>query len=323
MQKDKILVIGACGQLGTELTHELMNVFGDGNVFASDIRKEKEIGHLFDPKIYFQLNVLDGKKLFELIKQQKITQIYHLAAYLSASGENNPDAAWELNMDGLFNVLDAARDLKLKKIYWPSSIAVFGPHTPREKTPQHCVMDPGTIYGISKLAGERYCEYFHKRYNVDVRSLRYPGLIGWKSAPGGGTTDYAVTIYHEALKTHKFECFLKQNTELPMLYMPDALRATIDLMEAPSEKIKIRSSYNLAGMSFTPKEIADSIKVHIKDFKITYKPDFRQAIADSWPKSIDDKVARKEWGWKPEYNLKKMTQQKLMNLGRELGVEKG
>lgn len=314
MQKDNILVIGACGQLGTELTYELMKIHGESHVFACDIKKEREIRGLFDPKIYRHLNVLDNKKLLSIITEFKITQIYHLAAYLSASGERNPEAAWELNMDGLFNVLNAARDMQLKKVYWPSSIAVFGPNTPREKTPQHCTMDPGTVYGITKLAGERYCEYYHKRYGVDVRSIRYPGLIGYKSAPGGGTTDYAVTIYHEALKSKSFECFLKQGTELPMLYMPDALRATIDLMEAPAEKIKIRSSYNVAGMSFTPKEIAESIKKHIPDFKISYKPDFRQAIADSWPKSIDDAVARKQWGWKPKYNLDKMTADMLMNL---------
>lgn len=316
MQKDNILVIGACGQLGTELTYELMKVHGVEHVFACDIRTPKDVKHLFDTKMYHTLNVLNQKKLYELIKTLKITQIYHLAAYLSASGEKFPEAAWELNMDGLFNILNAARDLGLRKVYWPSSIAVFGPNTPAIMTPQNCIMDPNTIYGISKLAGERYCEYYHKRYGVDVRSLRYPGLIGWKSAPGGGTTDYAVTIFHEAIKNNKFECFLKQNTELPMLYMPDALRATIDLMEAPAEKIKIRSSYNLAGMSFTPKEIASSIKQHIPKFKMTYSPDYRQAIADSWPNSIDDKVARKDWGWKPKFNLEKMTKDMLENLSR-------
>jgi nucleoside-diphosphate-sugar epimerase len=318
MQKENILVIGACGQLGTELTYELMKVHGEGHVFACDIKKEKEIKNLFDAKIYRHLNVLDKKKLFAILTEFKITQVYHLAAYLSASGERNPEAAWELNMDGLFNVLNAAKDMGLKKIYWPSSIAVFGPHTPAKNTPQHCIMDPNTVYGITKLAGERYCEYYNKRYGVDVRSLRYPGLIGWKSAPGGGTTDYAVTIYHEALKHNKFECFLKEDTELPMLYMPDALRATIDIMEAPAEKIKIRSSYNLAGMSFTPKEIADSIKKQVKGFKITYAPDYRQAIADSWPNSIDDKLAKKHWGWKPKYDLDKMTKDMLLNLGKQI-----
>ncbi len=317
MQKENILVIGACGQLGTELTYELMKVHGEGHVFACDIRKEKEVKHLFDPKIYRHLNVLDAKKLHAIITEFKITQVYHLAAYLSASGERNPAGAWELNMDGLFNVLNAAKDLGLKKIYWPSSIAVFGPHTPNIDTPQHCVMDPNTVYGITKLAGERLCEYYHKRYGVDVRSLRYPGLIGWKSAPGGGTTDYAVTIYHEALQHQKFECFLKADTALPMLYMPDALRATIDIMEAPAEKIKIRSSYNLSGMSFTPKEVAASIKKHIPNFKITYAPDYRQAIADSWPSSIDDKMAKKHWGWKPKFNLDKMTKDMLENLGKQ------
>lgn len=311
--KDNILVIGANGQLGTELVDELTNIYSNKNVIASDIRKASEVKNKFGCA-YKALNVLDKKSLGKIITENKITQIYHLAAYLSASGERNPKAAWELNMDGLINVLDAVKEMGVKKVYWPSSIAVFGPNTPRKNTPQHCVMDPNTIYGISKQAGERYCEYYFQKYGVDVRSLRYPGLIGWKSAPGGGTTDYAVHIYHEALKNGKYECFLKSNTELPMMYMPDALKATIGLMEAPATKVKIRSSYNLSAINFTPKEIAAEIKHKIKKFSISYKPDFRQAIADSWPQSIDDSRARKDWGWKPNYDLKKMTDDMLANL---------
>lgn len=311
--KDNILVIGANGQLGTELVEELAKIYNNKNVFASDIRKANEVKGKFSCT-YKPLNVLDKKSLGKIISENKITQIYHLAAYLSASGERNPKAAWELNMDGLINVLDAVKELGVNKVYWPSSIAVFGPNTPRKHTPQHCVMDPNTIYGISKQAGERYCEYYFQKYGVDVRSLRYPGLIGWKSAPGGGTTDYAVHIYHEALKTGKYECFLKCNTELPMMYMPDALKATIGLMEAPAAKVKIRSSYNLSAINFTPKEIAAEIKQKIKKFSISYNPDFRQAIADSWPQSIDDSYARKDWGWKPKFDLKKMTDDMLINL---------
>jgi nucleoside-diphosphate-sugar epimerase len=237
-----------------------------------------------------------------------------LAALLSATAEQKPKSAWNLNMEGLFNVLDAAKDGIIKKVYWPSSIAVFGPTTPMENTPQYTVMEPNTIYGISKQAGERFCEYYHQKYGVDVRSIRYPGLIGYKSAPGGGTTDYAVHIYHEALKTGTYECFLSEHTALPMMYMPDAIRATIELMDAPAEKVKIRSSYNLGGISFDPSQIAAEIKKHIPDFTITYKPDFRQAIADSWPKSIEDTRAREDWGWNPKYDLASMTQDMLDNL---------
>jgi nucleoside-diphosphate-sugar epimerase len=315
MQKDTILVIGSSGQLGTELVEALRNIHGSSSVIESDLKRPLKP---LSEGPFEQLDVLDEKRVNDLIKQYRVTQIYHLAALLSATAEKNPKFAWKLNMDGLFIVLDAALEHKISKVYWPSSIAVFGPGTPREHTPQNCVMDPNTIYGISKLAGERYCEYYFRKKGLDVRSLRYPGLIGHKSDPGGGTTDYAVTIYHEALAKKSFECFLSENTELPMLYMPDALKATIGLMEAPAEKVKIRSSYNLAGMSFSPKEIAAAIKKHIPEFNITYKPDSRQQIADSWPKSIDDSEARKDWGWKPDYDLGKMTSDMLENLSKKV-----
>nr|5Z75_A Chain A, Artificial L-threonine 3-dehydrogenase [synthetic construct]5Z75_B Chain B, Artificial L-threonine 3-dehydrogenase [synthetic construct]5Z75_C Chain C, Artificial L-threonine 3-dehydrogenase [synthetic construct]5Z75_D Chain D, Artificial L-threonine 3-dehydrogenase [synthetic construct] len=305
----KILVIGACGQIGTELTVALREIYGNENVVASDIREPNEESGPFE-----KLDVMDKERLEEIVEKHKITQVYHLAAILSATGEKNPLFAWDLNMNSLLNVLELAREGKIDKIFWPSSIAVFGPTTPKENTPQHTVMDPSTVYGISKLAGERWCEYYHEKYGVDVRSIRYPGLISWKTPPGGGTTDYAVDIFHKALEDGKYTCFLSEDTALPMMYMDDAIRATIELMEAPAENIKIRSSYNLAGMSFTPEEIAEEIKKHIPDFEISYEPDFRQAIADSWPASIDDSVARKDWGWKPEYDLDKMTEDMLKNL---------
>jgi nucleoside-diphosphate-sugar epimerase len=252
--------------------------------------------------------------MYEVIKKYKVTQVYLLAALLSATAEQKPKSAWNLNMEGLFNVLDAAKEGLIQKVYWPSSIAVFGPTTPRDNTPQYTVMEPNTIYGISKQAGERFCEYYHEKYGVDVRSIRYPGLIGYKSAPGGGTTDYAVHIYHEALKNKTYECFLSAHTALPMMYMPDAIRATIELMDAPGEKVKIRSSYNLGGISFDPEQIAAEIRKHIPEFTITYKPDFRQAIADSWPRSIEDSRAREDWGWNPQYDLAGMTRDMLDNL---------
>jgi nucleoside-diphosphate-sugar epimerase len=309
MATENILIIGANGQIGLELAETLRGIYGQNNVVSADIKP------LQNPHgIYEQLDVLDKNRMFELIKKYQITQVYLLAALLSATAEQKPKSAWNLNMEGLFNVLDAAKEGIIKKVYWPSSIAVFGPTTPRQNTPQYTVMEPNTIYGISKQAGERFCEYYFQKYNVDVRSIRYPGLIGHKSAPGGGTTDYAVHIYHEALKNKSYECFLSEQTELPMMYMPDALKATLSLMEAPAEKVKIRSSYNIAGMSFTPKQIADEIKKHIPEFTISYKPDFRQAIADSWPASIDDSYAHKDWGWKPDFDLAKMTDDMLKNL---------
>ncbi len=309
---DKILIIGSAGQLGTELAEELRKIHGSDNVIASDVKPIE--GPLAESGPTEVLDVLNKQQLGDLLKKYKPNQVYHLAALLSATAEKHPKFGWELNMDGLFNVLDAAIEFKIGKIYWPSSIAVFGPNTPRVNTPQYCVMDPNTIYGISKQAGERYCEYYFHKHGVDVRSLRYPGLIGYKSAPGGGTTDYAVHIYHAALKDKTYECFLEKGTYLPMLYMPDALKATIGLMETPAENVKIRSSYNLAGMSFDPEEIAASIKQHIPEFNISYKPDSRQAIANSWPQSIDDSRAQSDWGWKPDYDLNSMTKDMLENL---------
>jgi nucleoside-diphosphate-sugar epimerase len=311
MKTQKILVIGAGGQLGSELTQGLWNLYGKENVIATDIKPAQGILATGNFEI---LDVLNQKNLYTFIQKNNITQIYHLAAVLSATGEKNPKFAWHLNMDSLIHVLDAAVEFKINKVYWPSSIAVFGPGTPRENTPQDTVMDPSTIYGISKLAGERWCDWYHRKHGVDVRSLRYPGLIGYKTKPGGGTTDYAVDIYFKALTDKKYECFLNPDTYLPMMYMDDAVKATLDLMEAPAEKIKIRSSYNVSAMSFSPKEIAATIKNHIPDFQITYNSDFRQAIADSWPKSIDDGKAREDWGWNPKFNLEKMTEEILKNL---------
>jgi nucleoside-diphosphate-sugar epimerase len=313
---DTILVIGAGGQLGTELVENLRDIFGGGNVVASDVKEQKDVAAiLHETGPYEKLDVLENPRLTELLTKYKPTQVYHLAALLSATAEKHPKFAWQLNMDGLFNVLDAAIDYKISKVYWPSSIAVFGPNTPRINTPQHCIMDPNTIYGISKQAGERYCEYYFAKYGVDVRSIRYPGLIGYKSAPGGGTTDYAVDIYHEALKTNSYECFLPDYATLPMLYMPDALKATINLMEAPADSITIRSSYNVAGMSFNPEEIAASIKKQMPNFILSYDVDpTRAAIAASWPESIDDSQANKDWNWKPDYDLDAMTKDMLDNL---------
>lgn len=308
--KDKILIIGAGGQIGLELTENLSKIYGNENVIPSDLKQES----VFKLNSYELLDALDKDALFKIVKKHNITQVYHLAALLSATGEQNPMFAWKLNMESLFYVLDLAKEKHISKIYWPSSIAVFGPTTPSINTPQYTVMEPSTIYGISKQAGERWCEWYFKKFNVDVRSIRYPGLIGWKSAPGGGTTDYAVHIFHEALKKKQYTCFLSENTALPMMHMEDAIRATIELMHAPSEKIKIRGSYNLSGLSFTPAEITNEIKKHIPDFKIDYQPDFRQAIADSWPKSINDSEAREQWGWKENYNLEKLVKNMLDNI---------
>jgi nucleoside-diphosphate-sugar epimerase len=313
MTKETVLVIGSCGQLGTELVEALRGIYGDAHVVASDIRKSDN--PVFESGPFEELDVLDETKLKGLIGRYKPSQVYHLAALLSATAEKNPDFGWKLNMEGLFHVLNAARDMGIiKKVYWPSSIAAFGPNTPRFDTPQFGAMDPTTIYGISKLSGELYAQYYFNRWGVDTRSLRYPGLIGYKSAPGGGTTDYAVSIYHDALTTGHHECFLGEGTILPMLYMPDALKATLDIMHAPADQIKIRSSYNLAGMSFGPEEIAASIAKQVPDFSISYNPDYRQAIANSWPAVIDDSRAREDWGWKPDYDLDRMTKDMLENL---------
>ena len=312
MIKEKILVIGASGQIGVELTLALRKIYGNANVVASDLREQNPLLEGTGP--YVSLDVMNKEMLHVQVIRQNITQIYLLAAILSATGEKNPNLAWSLNMQSLLNVLDIAREEKLTKVYWPSSIAVFGPTSPKQNCPQQTIIEPTTVYGISKYAGEFWCNYFHQRYGVDVRSMRYPGLISYKSAPGGGTTDYAVEIFHEALEEKKYECFLNEDTYLPMMYMPDAIRATIELMEAPAEKITIRTSYNLSGMSFSPKEIAAEIKKHIPEFKITYKEDYRQAIANSWPQSIDDSVARKDWGWKEDFNLPLMVKDMLDNL---------
>ncbi len=312
MVKEKILVIGASGQIGVELTMALRKLYGNANVIASDLREQNPLLEGTGP--YVSLDVMNKEMLHVQVIRQNITQIYLLAAILSATGEKNPGLAWNLNMQGLLNVLDIAREEKLHKVYWPSSIAVFGPTSPRQQCPQQTIIEPTTVYGISKYAGEFWCHYFHQRFGVDVRSIRYPGLISYKSAPGGGTTDYAVEIYHEALEEKKYECFLKEDTYLPMMYMPDAIRATIELMEAPASKIKIRTSYNVSGMSFSPREIGAEISKHVEGFTMTYKPDYRQAIADSWPQSIDDTVARNDWGWKEEFNLAAMTADMLKNL---------
>ena len=309
---DKILVIGSSGQIGTELVMELRSLYGAGNVVACDLKASAQ--EVMESGAFESLDVLDKQKLYEVIKKHNITHVYLLAALLSATAEKNPMFAWKLNMESLFNILELAREGNIKKIYWPSSIAVFGPTTPRLNTPQYTIVEPSTIYGISKQAGERWCEWYFKKYGVDTRSLRYPGLIGWKSAPGGGTTDYAVHIFHEALKTNSYECFLSENTVLPMMYMPDAIRATIEIMDAPSEKIKIRGAYNLAGTSFSPKEIAIEIGKKLPGFQISYNPDFRQQIADSWPASIDDAQAKEDWGWKPQFDLLGITSDMLHHL---------
>ena len=312
MTKDKILVIGASGQIGVELTLALRKQYGNNNVIASDLREQNPLLEGTGP--YVSLDVMNKEMLHVQVIRQNITQIYLLAAILSATGEKNPSLAWHLNMQGLLNVLEIAREENIKKVYWPSSIAVFGPTSPKQNCPQQTIIEPITVYGISKYAGEFWCNYYHQRFGVDVRSIRYPGLISYKSAPGGGTTDYAVEIYSEALDEKKYECFLNENTYLPMMYMPDAIRATIELMEAPASAITVRTSYNISGMSFSPKEIAASIQKHIPEFTISYKPDYRQQIADSWPQSIDDSIANTDWGWKPNYDLEKMTEDMLLNL---------
>lgn len=311
----KILIIGACGQIGTELTQQLRKIYGVNNVIASDVRKLNN--SVVNDGIFEVVNALDFNQIQELVEKYNITDVYLMAALLSATAEKNPAFAWDLNMNSLFHVLNLAKEGKIKKIFWPSSIAVFGPTTPKEDTPQYTIMEPSTVYGISKQAGERWCEYYHNIYGVDVRSIRYPGLISWTTLPGGGTTDYAVDIYYKALENKTYECFLSENTGLPMMYMDDAIRATIQIMQAPQEQIKIRSSYNLSAISFTPKEIAEEIKKHITDFTITYKPDFRQKIADSWPSSINDDNAREDWNWKHEFDLDKMTQVMLENLSKK------
>ncbi|MGY8921196.1 MAG: NAD-dependent epimerase/dehydratase family protein, partial [Flavobacteriales bacterium] len=291
----RILIIGASGQIGNELTMYLRNMYSNQNVIASDIREASSI--VMESGPFEILDAMDYPAIEKIVTNYNITDVYLMAAMLSATAEKYPIKGWDLNMTSLFNVLNLAKDKKIEKVFWPSSIAVFGPTTPKTNTPQHTIMEPATVYGISKQTGERWCEYYHKRYGVDVRSIRYPGLISYKTPPGGGTTDYAIEIFHKALKDKKYTCFLTAQTALPMMFMDDAINATVNIMLAPPQKIKIRNAYNLAALSFNPQELAASIQKHIPDFTINYKPDFRQAIADSWPASIDDAVARKDWGW--------------------------
>lgn len=312
MSSTNILVVGAAGQIGTELVVALREQYGTDRVVASDLNPKPTDALASGP--YESINVLDKNRLLEVIKAYKITEIYNLAALLSATAEKNPALGWDLNMNGLSNILDLARDGHIRRIFWPSSIAVFGPNTPKVKTPQRTIMEPTTVYGITKVAGESWCEYYNKRYGTDVRSVRYPGIIGYKSQPGGGTTDYAVHIFYEAIKHGTYECFLSEEAALPMMYMPDAIKATLEIMNAPAEHIKIRTSYNISGVSFTPDMLADSIKQHIPEFTISYKPDYRDGIAKSWPGSIDDSMAREDWGWKPEYSLERIVSDMLEHL---------
>ncbi|MGB1039488.1 MAG: NAD-dependent epimerase/dehydratase family protein [Flavobacteriales bacterium] len=309
----KSLVIGSNGQIGSDLVLGLIERVGKENVIATDIKPSLHSDCTFE-----QLDILDAENLKRIIEKYNVGTVYLLAALLSAVAEQKPMAAWNLNMEGLFNVLNLAKDGIIEKVFWPSSIAVFGPTTPRQNTPQTTVMEPTTVYGISKLAGERWCEYYNSKYGVDVRSIRYPGLISYKAQPGGGTTDYAVDIYYKAIEQGNYECYLKEDTYLPMMYMEDAIKATIDLMEADEEKIKIRSSYNLAGISFSPVEISEEIKKHVPEFEISYSPDFRQAIADSWPQSIEDSRATEDWGWNGSYDISSMTVAMLEGLKGKL-----
>lgn len=307
-----ILVLGASGQIGTELTQKLRKIYGSNHVIASDIREGSE--ELMPSGPFEIIDATDKIKILETVKKYNVTQVYLLAAMLSATAEKMPEKAWNLNMNSLLAVLDLAKENHIQQVYWPSSIAVFGPSTPKINTPQQTIMQPSTVYGISKVSGEYWCNYYHEKYGVDVRSLRYPGIISWKTKPGGGTTDYAVDIYFKALEDKKYECFLSENTRLPMMYMNDAVNATIQLMQAKPENIKIRTSYNLAAIDFTPKEISEEIKKHIPDFQISYQTDFRQAIADSWPSSIDDSEARQDWKWHHDFDLQSMTEDILKNL---------
>lgn len=310
--QNNILIIGACGQIGTELTYALRETHGDDKVIASDIREGNEA--LMNSGPFELLDATDYDAMEEVIAYYEIDEVYLMAAMLSATAEKFPMRAWNLNMNSLFNVLNLARQKKLSKVFWPSSIAVFGSNTPTTNTPQHTIMEPSTVYGISKQSGERWCEYYYNKFGVDVRSIRYPGLISWKTQPGGGTTDYAVEIYHKALADQEYTCFLNEQTKLPMMFMDDAIKATLQIMDAPEEQINIRSSYNLAAMSFTPNEIAASIQKHIPDFRVNYEPDFRQAIADSWPSSIDDSRAQNDWNWKADFDLEKTTAEMLKQL---------
>ena len=313
--QDKVLVIGSSGQIGSELVAELRSNYGGSNVIASDIVASNKT--IMDSGPFEILDVTDSKKLYEIVKKYEVTHVYLLAAILSANAEKKPKLSWDLNMQSLFNVLDLAKDKIIKKVFWPSSIAVFGPNTEKIKTQQYTITEPNTVYGISKLAGERWCEYYFNKYNVDVVSLRYPGLIGWKSNPGGGTTDYAVHIFHEAIKNKKYTSFLSKDTTLPMMYMTDAIKATLEIMQADSDKIKIRSSYNIAGCSFNPEELANEIQSYIPDFKISYNKDCRQEIADSWPDSLEDSLAKDHWGWQAQYNMQELVKEMIENLNKK------
>lgn len=311
----KILIIGACGQIGTELTLSLRKKFGNENVIASDIRKGE--GELMRSGPFEKVDATDYKAIEDIVLHYEIEVVYMMAAMLSATAEKFPMRGWNLNMSSLLNILNLAKEKKVEKVFWPSSIAVFGPTTPKKHTPQTTIMEPSTVYGISKLTGERWCEYFFNKFGIDVRSIRYPGLISYTTPPGGGTTDYAIEIFHEAIKNKMYTSFLSEDTELPMMYMDDAIRATIEIMEAPSKDLKIRSSYNLSGISFTPKQLAESIQKHIPEFKINYDPDFRQEIAASWPSSIDDSSAREDWSWEPKFDMEEMTQVMLDGLTKQ------
>ena len=310
--QDKVLVIGSSGQIGSELVAELRSSYGNSNVIASDIVASNQI--IMESGPFEILDVTDSERLYEIVKKYNVTHVYLLAAILSANAEKKPNLSWDLNMKSLFNILDLAKNKFIKKVFWPSSIAVFGPNTEKIKTQQHTITEPNTVYGISKLAGERWCEYYFNKYNVDVVSLRYPGLIGWKSNPGGGTTDYAVHIFHEAIQNKKYTSFLSKETTLPMMYMTDAIKATLKIMESDSDKIKIRSSYNISGFSFSPEELANEIKSYISDFKISYNSDYRQEIADSWPDSLEDSLAKEHWGWQSEYSMPKLVEEMIKNL---------
>jgi nucleoside-diphosphate-sugar epimerase len=313
--QDKVLVIGSSGQIGSELVAELRSNYGHSNVIASDIVASNQT--IMDSGPFEILDVTDSNRLHEIVKKYDVTHVYLLAAILSANAEKKANLSWGLNMKSLFNVLDLAKDKIIKKVFWPSSMAVFGPNTEKIKTQQHTITEPNTVYGISKLAGERWCEYYFNKYNVDVVSLRYPGLIGWKSNPGGGTTDYAVHIFHEAIKNKKYTSFLSKDTTLPMMYMTDAIKATLKIMQTDSDKIKIRSSYNIAGCSFSPEELANEIQSYIPDFKISYQKDYRQEIADSWPESLEDYLAKEHWGWQARYNMQKLVKEMIENLNKK------
>jgi len=311
----KILVIGASGQIGTDLTLTLRKYFGNKSVIAADIKYPSD--EVLDSGIFEKLDVMNKKDLVEIIHEHNISQIYHLAAILSGKAEEDPMFAWKLNMESFFNVVNAAKENQITKVFWPSSIAAFGLNSQKTNTPQWDIMDPNTVYGISKIAGERWMAYYNQKYDMDIRSIRYPGLISYKTAAGGGTTDYAVEIFYEAVKNQKYTCFLKEDTTLPMMYMDDAIRATIELMEADKEKLSIDCSYNLAGISFSPKELAKEVKKVIPNFEMSYKPDFRQAIAESWPQSIDDSLAQKDWNWKNEFDIKKMTKIMILEISKK------